>query len=98
MAFSPCGRRSPLVSHLAPVKPGLLVAGTNCVSTDAVAMALMGFDPMAERGTAPFETSDSTLELAEELGVGSRDLNRIEVIGPPISKIRFDYRKVPMPG
>ncbi len=79
-------------------KPGLLVAGTNCVSTDAVATALMGFDPMAVRGTPPFETADSTLQLAEHLGVGTRDLNRIEVIGPPISKVRFDYRNVPMQG
>jgi uncharacterized protein (DUF362 family) len=81
-----------------PVKPGLLVAGTNCVSTDAVGTALMGFDPMAVHRTPPFETSDSTLQLAEELGVGSRDLNRIEVIGPPISKVRVDYRRVPYPG
>lgn len=81
-----------------PVKPGLLIAGTNCVSTDAVGTALMGFDPMAMRGTAPFETSDSTLYLAEQLGVGTRDLNRIEVIGPAISKVRVEYRKVPMPG
>ena len=33
--------------------------------------ALMGFDPMADRGTAPFETCDSMLRLAEHLGVGS---------------------------
>ena len=45
-----------------------LVAGTNCVTTDAVSTALMGFDPMADRGTAPFETCDSTLKLAEEAG------------------------------
>jgi uncharacterized protein (DUF362 family) len=74
------------------VQPGLLVAGTNCVATDAVGMALMGFDPMADRGTPPFETCDSTLRLAEELGVGTRDLNRIEVLGTPISKARFDFR------
>jgi uncharacterized protein (DUF362 family) len=76
------------------VRPGLLVAGTNCVNTDAVGMALMGFDPMADRGTAPFETSDSTLALAEGLGVGSRDLKRIEVVGTPIAKGRFNFRKV----
>jgi uncharacterized protein (DUF362 family) len=74
------------------IQPGLLVAGTNCVSTDAVCMALMGFDPMADRGKAPFETSDSTLRLAEGLGVGSRDLNQIEVAGTPIAKGRFDFR------
>ena len=58
------------------------------MATDAVGAALMGFDPMAERGTAPFETCDSTLQLAEQLGVGTRDLNQIEVVGPAISKVR----------
>lgn len=74
-----------------PVHPGLLIAGMNSVSTDAVAMATMGFDPMADRGSAPFETCDSTLRLAEHLGVGTRDLNRIEVTGTPISKARFRF-------
>ena len=74
-----------------PVHPGLLVAGKNCVSTDAVAMALMGFNPMSDRGTPPFETSDNMLGLAEQLGVGTRDLNRIEVVGTPISKARFQF-------
>ena len=32
------------------VTPGVILAGTNCVTTDAVAMAVMGFDPMADRG------------------------------------------------
>jgi uncharacterized protein (DUF362 family) len=72
--------------------PGILVAGTNCVTTDAVGAAVMGFDPMADRGKAPFETCDSTLRLAEELGVGTRDLNRIEVIGVPIKDAMFRFR------
>jgi uncharacterized protein (DUF362 family) len=76
------------------VQPGLLIAGTNCVATDAVGMALMGFDPMADRGTPPFERCDSTLRLAEQLGVGARDLNRIEVLGTPIAKARFNFRAV----
>ena len=75
------------------VTPHLLVAGTNTVCVDAVATALMGFDPMADRGTAPFEYCDSTLRLAEELGVGTRDLKRIEVIGGRIADLVFDYRK-----
>jgi uncharacterized protein (DUF362 family) len=74
-----------------PIHPGLLIAGMNCVSTDAVATAVMGFDPMADRGTAPFEKCDSTLRLAEGLGVGTRDLNRIEVVGTPIAKARFRF-------
>ena len=55
----------------------------------------MGFDPMADRGTAPFESGDSTLRLAEELGVGTRDLKRIEVVGTPIEQAGFNFRAVP---
>jgi uncharacterized protein (DUF362 family) len=73
------------------VHPGLLIAGMNCVSTDAVATAVMGFDPMADRGTPPFEKCDSTLALAEHLGVGTRDLKRIEVVGTPIEKARYKF-------
>jgi uncharacterized protein (DUF362 family) len=75
-----------------PVQPRVLIAGLNPVCTDAVAMAVMGFEPMADRGGAPFERCDSTLRLAEELGVGSRDLRRIEIVGAPIAKARFDFR------
>jgi uncharacterized protein (DUF362 family) len=75
------------------VKPHVLVAGLNPVCVDAVGAAVMGFDPMADRGTAPFEFCDSTLRLAEELGVGTRDLKRIEVVGARIADVVFDYRK-----
>jgi len=73
------------------IHPGLLIAGKNCVCTDAVATAVMGFDPMADRGTPPFEKCDSTLRLAEGLGVGTRDLARIEVVGTPIAKARYRF-------
>jgi hypothetical protein len=49
---------------------------------------------MADRGTPPFETCDSTLRLAEQLGVGTRDLNQIEVLGTPMAKVRFNFRRV----
>jgi hypothetical protein len=48
---------------------------------------------MADRGSAPFEGCDSTLRLAEQLGVGTRDLKRIEVIGGRIGALVFDDRK-----
>src|SRR4051812_6213557 len=73
------------------VAPGVLVAGLNPVTTDAVSMALMGFDPMADRGTPPFERCDSTLKLAEDVGLGTRDLKRIEVIGTPVAQAAFDF-------
>ena len=76
------------------VAPGVLVAGTNPVNTDAVAMAVMGFDPLAVRGTPPFERCDSTLQLAEAVGIGTRDLKRIEVVGTPISEAKFDFAAI----
>jgi uncharacterized protein (DUF362 family) len=86
------GGEGPWVSgDLQPVAPGLIVAGTNPVTTDAVCMSLMGFDPMANRGTPPFERCDSTLGLAEDAGIGTRDLRRIEVIGTKIADARFDF-------
>jgi uncharacterized protein (DUF362 family) len=75
------------------VTPGILVAGLNPVCTDAVATALMGFDPGADRGTPPFEGCDSTLRLAEEAGIGTRDLKRIDVVGAPIRNLQFAFRR-----
>jgi uncharacterized protein (DUF362 family) len=86
------GGEGPWVKNCRPVHAGLLIAGRNGVTTDAVATALMGFDPMADRGTAPFETCDSTLKLAEQLGLGTRDLRRIEVIGTPVSAAKVSFR------
>jgi uncharacterized protein (DUF362 family) len=88
------GGEGPWVKGMRPVHAGLLIAGTNCVTTDSVCTALMGFDPMADRGTAPFEKCDSMLKLAEQLGIGTRDLSRIEVLGLPIAKGRIEFRKV----
>lgn len=78
--------------RLRAVRPGLLVAGLNPVSTDAVATACMGFDPLAARGAAPFERCDNTLLLAAELGAGTPDLARIEVAGVPIQDAVFKFR------
>lgn len=86
------GGEGPWMKTCRPVHAGVLVAGTNCVTTDAVGTALMGFDPMAERGAAPFEKSDNTLRLAEQIGLGTRDLKRIEVIGVPIAQARINFR------
>src|ERR1017187_5902745 len=75
-----------------PVEPGVLIAGTNVVNTTAVAVAAMNYDPRALKGTVPFERSDNKLLLAEQLGVGSADPGRIEVIGPSIQEVMFDFR------
>jgi uncharacterized protein (DUF362 family) len=85
------GGEGPWIPNLRHVRPGLLILGTNGVTTDAVGTAVMGYDPRAPRGRAPFTNCDNTLLLAEELGVGSADLKRIEVTGILIEKARFSF-------
>ncbi|HZQ48231.1 MAG TPA: DUF362 domain-containing protein, partial [Verrucomicrobiae bacterium] len=74
------------------VQPGVLIAGLNPVSTDAVATAVMGFaDPRAQRGAHPFENCENHLVLAEQAGLGTADLSKIEVLGMPLSKAVCRY-------
>jgi uncharacterized protein (DUF362 family) len=78
------------------IKPGLLLAGKNPVCVDAVCMAVMGYDPKADRGTKPFVRGDSTLKLCEAQGIGTTDLNRIEVAGLSIKEAYHDYGPGPV--
>jgi len=85
------GGEGPWIKGIRRVQPGVLLAGLNPVSTDAVAAAVMGYDPRAARGTAPFRTCENTLLLAERHGAGSADLRRIDVRGLPIAEAMFPY-------
>ena len=85
------GGEGPWIRNLRYVRPGVLILGTNGVSTDAVATAVMGYDPRAPRGTTPFQKCDNTLLLAEALGVGSADLKRIDMRGLSIDQAKFPF-------
>jgi len=73
------------------VAPGVLIAGRNAVSTDAVATAIMGYDPRAPRRTRPFDHGDNFLLLAEQAGLGAADLSQIEIRGLSLEKARHPY-------
>lgn len=109
--ISTVGGEGPWVLGARPIKPGLLVVGRNCVNTDAVTMATMGYNPRAGRREAPyrlykgpghpkdqltppdemFQYADNMMLLGEAVGIGSADLNRIEVRGVPIREAVFDF-------
>jgi uncharacterized protein (DUF362 family) len=73
-------------------KPGILIAGLNPVSTDAVATAVMGYDnPRAPKGVHPFDICDNHLLMADEAGLGTADLSKIDVRGLSIEKARYPY-------
>jgi uncharacterized protein (DUF362 family) len=79
---------------LAAQKPGLLLAGRNPVCTDAVATAVMGYDPMAKSATGPFP-GDNHLALAAELGLGTNNPAEIEVVGVPLKEAVYPFRWEP---
>jgi uncharacterized protein (DUF362 family) len=89
------GGEGPWCREAAPLKatsPGLIIAGLNPVSTDAVGTAIMGYDnPRAVRGAKPFQSCDNHLLLAEQAGVGLADLAQIDLRGLAIEKARYPY-------
>jgi uncharacterized protein (DUF362 family) len=87
------GSEGPWNPGVARVSPKVLIAGTNPVCTDAVSAAVMGFDPMVSGGYLPWIGCDSTLVMAESVGIGTRDLKRIEVIGRRIEDVRLPFVK-----
>jgi uncharacterized protein (DUF362 family) len=74
------------------VNAGVLIAGKNAVATDAVATAVMGFDPCAEMPHSPFFRGINHLNLASALRLGSNRLNEIEVLGTPIEAVQRNFR------
>jgi uncharacterized protein (DUF362 family) len=74
-----------------PVQPGVLIAGKNPVATDAVATAVMGFDPTVEPPAPPFLRGDNYLNLAHGLGLGTNRLEEIEVVGASIDEVLYEF-------
>ena len=83
-----CGQ----VAELKVTTPGVLIAGLNAVSTDAVGTAVMGYaNPRAARGIKPFAICDNHLRLAEQAGLGTADLAQIDLRGLAIEKVAYPY-------
>jgi uncharacterized protein (DUF362 family) len=64
--------------HGTPIKLGVIVAGTDAVAVDAVAAAVMGFDPLRI----------GYLAYAEAAGLGTACLDDVVILGDPISSVR----------
>jgi uncharacterized protein (DUF362 family) len=75
-----------------PIRPGVLLAGRDPVATDAVAAAIMGFDPNAAALTTPFLYCDNHLALAAGAGLGTNRLEEIGVAGPSIQELLTPFQ------
>jgi uncharacterized protein (DUF362 family) len=81
-----------LGSMVSVTRPGLLIAGRNPVCTDAVAAAVMGFNPDALDHTAPFINGTNYLALARRRGLGENRIDRLEITGVSLDRARFEYQ------
>jgi hypothetical protein len=72
-------------------RPGLLLAGSNAVCTDAVAAAVMGFEPDAPDRTHPFANGTNHLALARRRGLGENRLKLLDVVGVKLDDARFEF-------
>ncbi len=72
------------------VEPKLVLVGRNGVCTDSVCTVVMGFDPQAASEQFPFQ-GDNHLQLLADGGVGTNDLERIEVLGLSVKEALFPY-------
>ena len=65
-----------------PVEMNLVIAGRDPVAVDAVGATVMGIPP----------ESVKHLRLAEERGLGTCDLKKIEIVGEPIEKVEKKFK------
>ena len=84
------GGEGPWCKGVEALAPKLLIVGRNTVCTDAVATAVMGYDPLAGHGEFPFP-GENHLLLLNQMGVGELDPKRIEVRGLTIKEALFPF-------
>lgn len=68
------------------IEPGVVVAGDNCISTDAVGAVLMGFSPR----------DIPSLYLSSERGLGEIDSSKIEVIPEDYQHLITKFKPAPV--
>jgi uncharacterized protein (DUF362 family) len=85
------GGEGPWIGCFNPVQPGVMLAGKEPLALDAVAAAVMGFDPTADYPDAPFLRGENHLNLAYGLGLGTNRLGEIGVVGPAIDEVRQSF-------
>ena len=81
-----------LGSMVSVTRPGVLIAGRNPVCTDAVAAAVMGFNPDAADRTVPFVNGTNHLALARRRGLGENRVDRLEVVGVGLGAARSEFQ------
>jgi uncharacterized protein (DUF362 family) len=86
------GGEGPWIESMQPIAPGILLAGKQALATDAVATAVMGFDPQGSYPSSPFLHGDNHLNLAAGLRLGTNRLDEIRVVGANIDDVGWQFK------
>jgi uncharacterized protein (DUF362 family) len=81
-----------LGSMVSVTRPGVLIAGRNAVCTDAVAAAVMGFEPDAPDRALPFVNGTNYLALARRKGLGENRPGELEIGGVGLETARCEFQ------
>ena len=84
------GGDGPWRRNVHPVQPGIILAGRNPICTDAVCTAVMGYDATAAHCEPPFP-GENHLRLLSEAGVGTNDVDQIEVVGMSLRDAAYRF-------
>ncbi len=84
------GGEGPWIPGVRPIAPGLVLVGRNGVTTDAIGVAVMGYDPLDGPRTGVWK-GDNHLALLAKAGVGTHDPGRIEVRGLSLKEALHEY-------
>jgi uncharacterized protein (DUF362 family) len=79
------GGENPGQRTFTPATFNKLIASKDVVAADSVSCQAIGFDPMVADNTGVFEDGINYLRLAQEMGFGTYDLNRIEVVDATVT-------------
>ena len=90
------GGEGPWIEGTEPIVPKLLLAGRNAVCTDAVSAVAMGYDPTADHEQFPF-MGENHLKLLAAVGVGTHEVERIEVVGLPLEQAAHPFNPKRLP-
>jgi uncharacterized protein (DUF362 family) len=75
-----------------PMRPGVIIAGTNCVATDSVGAWVMGFDPEGDYPDHPYFYRRNAIKLAAEMGLGPNRRESIAILGPEIEEVCLPFQ------
>lgn len=90
------GGEGPWMEGVRPLEPKLIFAGRNVVTNDAICAAVMGYDPQADHFKFPFQ-GENHLKLLAQVGVGTNDPKRIEVVGLSVQQALFPFNPKRLP-